>query len=324
MSDVLVSVNCITYNHEDYIADAIEGFLMQKTDFEYEILIHDDASTDGTAEIIREYEKKYPDLIKPIYQTENQFSKGVSRISYTFNDTRVEGEYIALCEGDDYWTDPKKLQKQVDYMEEHPDCSMTFHAAEILYEGNKGLKKKIKPYDSDTRVSIKDIIIEGGGHCPTASILYKKKILKDPPDLFFEWPVGDYILQILLADNGFVYYFDSIMSVYRKGINDSWTNRMRNNPKKRKQKLELIFDLFNKLDEITNKNYTNYIKKKKLIDRGTLLLHMARFPEIMDKKYFKKHIKEIETKKRFKIFLLYKFPSLYNILRNIKHKIIKK
>ena len=100
----LVSICCLTYNHAPYIRDAIEGFLMQKTNFPVEILIHDDASTDGTADIIREYETRYPDIIKPIYQTENQYSKGV-KISREYQFSRARGKYIALCEGDDYWTD---------------------------------------------------------------------------------------------------------------------------------------------------------------------------------------------------------------------------
>ena len=110
----IVSICCITLHHEKYIRDAIEGFLMQKTSFPIEILIHDDASTDDTANIIREYEEKFPNIIKPIYQTENQYSKGIS-ISATYQFPRALGKYIALCEGDDYWTDPLKLQKQVDF-----------------------------------------------------------------------------------------------------------------------------------------------------------------------------------------------------------------
>ncbi len=111
MEELIVSISCKTYNHEDYIADAIDGFLQQKTNFKYEILIHDDASTDRTADIIRAYEKKYPDLIKPIYQTVNQYS--IEGVSVTqLNLSRAKGKYIAECEGDDYWIDPYKLQKQ--------------------------------------------------------------------------------------------------------------------------------------------------------------------------------------------------------------------
>ena len=99
----LVSICCITYNHAPYIRQCLDGFMMQQTNFTFEVLIHDDASTDGTADIIREYESKYPDIIKPIYQTENQYSKGV-KVSATFNFPRAKGKYIAMCEGDDYWT----------------------------------------------------------------------------------------------------------------------------------------------------------------------------------------------------------------------------
>ena len=120
--NVLVSICCITYNQEAYIRDALEGFVKQKTNFRYEVLIHDDASTDRTAEIIREYEEKYPDLIKPILQTVNQYSLGLTNVSGTWNFPRAVkngSKYIAMCEGDDYWIDEHKLQRQVDYLEAH-------------------------------------------------------------------------------------------------------------------------------------------------------------------------------------------------------------
>jgi len=115
----LVSITCATYNHEAYIKEALEGFVMQKTSFPFEIIVHDDASTDNTASIIREYEARYPDLFVTIYEAENQYSKGygdLSRIIYS----AVRGKYIAVCEGDDYWTDPYKLQKQVEFLEYNP------------------------------------------------------------------------------------------------------------------------------------------------------------------------------------------------------------
>lgn len=119
----LVSICTITYNHSQYIRECLDGFLMQKTNFAFEVLIHDDASTDGTEEIIREYEAKYPEIIKPIYEKENQWVKG-RRGSNVFNFPRARGKYIALCEGDDYWTDPLKLQKQVDFLEGNPEYGL--------------------------------------------------------------------------------------------------------------------------------------------------------------------------------------------------------
>jgi len=122
-SSPFLSICCLTYNHAPYIRKCLDGFLMQKTDFEFEILIHDDASKDGTEEIIREFEAKYPEIIKPIYELENQWVKG-RRGSSKFNFPRVRGKYIALCEGDDYWTDPLKLQKQVDFLEANEDYGL--------------------------------------------------------------------------------------------------------------------------------------------------------------------------------------------------------
>lgn len=115
MNDVLVSICCLTYNQEDYIDNCIQGFLLQQTNFPIEIIIYDDASTDNTSQIISEYKNKYPDLIKVIYQDINHFSQGIQPF-FKFLFPQAMGEYIAYCEGDDYWTDPLKLQKQVDFM----------------------------------------------------------------------------------------------------------------------------------------------------------------------------------------------------------------
>lgn len=131
----LVSICCLSYNQAGYIQECLDSFLMQQTSFRIEILIHDDASTDGTDKIIRQYAEKYPDTIFPLFEVENQLSKGMNgKMDITFNYSRARGKYIASCEGDDYWTDPLKLQKQVDFMESHPDYSVCFHRCTHLYE----------------------------------------------------------------------------------------------------------------------------------------------------------------------------------------------
>ena len=123
METPMVSICTVAYNHAPFIQQCMDGVLMQKTSFPIELLIHDDASTDETADIIREYEACHPDVIKAIYQTENQYSKGYQIwAKYLF--PNVRGKYIALCDGDDYWTDPLKLQKQVDFLETHPDYAI--------------------------------------------------------------------------------------------------------------------------------------------------------------------------------------------------------
>lgn len=144
MKSPIVSICCITYNHAPFIRKALDGFLMQEppTDVSkdepwYEILIHDDCSTDGTTEIIKEYAAKYPDRIFPLYEAENQYKKvGTVGIDY-FNYNRARGRYIAYCEGDDYWIDPYKLQKQVDFMDANPEYSVCFHRAKH-YNVNTG------------------------------------------------------------------------------------------------------------------------------------------------------------------------------------------
>ena len=129
-----VSICCVTYNHEKFIRRCLDGFLMQQTQFPIEVIIHDDASTDGTQKIIEEYTSKYPGIIFPLFQKENQYRKGVRGMNAKFNFPRCTGKYIALCEGDDFWNDPHKLQKQVDFLEAHPDYFLTGHDANIIDE----------------------------------------------------------------------------------------------------------------------------------------------------------------------------------------------
>lgn len=137
MNNPLVSILCVTYNHVDYIKDCLEGFVKQKCDFEFEVLIHDDASTDGTQGVIKEYWDKYPDIIKPILQTENQWSKKPGGINLRFNYPRASGKYIALCDGDDSWIDEKKLQKQINFLENNSDFSVVCSAYMLIENGEK-------------------------------------------------------------------------------------------------------------------------------------------------------------------------------------------
>lgn len=142
MSKLLVSICCLAYNHENFIRDCLDGFIIQKTDFDFEILIHDDASTDKTADIIKEYEALFPKIIKPIYQSENQYSKGIG-VSANFNFPRAKGKYIALCEGDDYWIDPYKLQKQVDFLEVNSDYGLVCTDFSILEQSTGKIQESL-------------------------------------------------------------------------------------------------------------------------------------------------------------------------------------
>ncbi len=231
---IMVSICCITYNQASYIRDALEGFIKQDTDFAFEVLIHDDASTDGTAEIISEYAGAYPDLIFPILQKENQYSKGLTNISGTFNFPRARGNYIAMCEGDGYWTDPGKRKRQVEYMEAHPDCSLCFHSADVEVQGRAVTERQMRPYRGDRKVTSEEIIDKTSGY-PTASLMFRTDMVQPLPDFYVKAPIADIPLQLMAAARGWAYYMDSSMCVYRLGGAASWTTLMKQGDYEKKQ-----------------------------------------------------------------------------------------
>lgn len=260
----LVSISCITYNHENYIRDAIEGFLMQKTTFPVEILIHDDASTDKTADIIREYENKYPDIIKPIYQFDNKYSKGIS-VSETYNFPRARGKYIAMCEGDDYWTDPLKLQKQVDFLEANTDCSLCFHASKHIRNNNPENNSIHKPkkLPADNKFEMKHTILGGGGFMATNSMLFYSKYIQDRPMWMENTPVGDLPLMLLLAFKGKIGYIDDVMSVYRIASSPTAWSQTIQEPSIRKSFHYALLEMFNEFDKWSSKRFHSFVVKEK-------------------------------------------------------------
>jgi len=267
----LVSISCITYNHAKYIRDAIESFLMQKTNFTYEILIHDDASTDGTENIIREYKKKYPDIIKPLYETENQWSKGI-RGSAVFNFPRALGKYIAMCEGDDYWTDPYKLQKQVGFLEineeyglVHGDCNFYFEEKKRWeYNANKNLTNNNPVFSKE---DIFYQLIDASYKVRTATVVFRKELLKKikPNDLNFL--MGDTPLWLDFSLITRFKYFDEVFAVYR--ITSESASRTNNRVK------QLRFSLSMAEMRIYYTNKYGYPINQKLKTRynGTLLAY---------------------------------------------------
>ncbi len=220
---MIISVYCLVYNQKNFIRQCLDGILMQKTNFKFEILINDDCSTDGTSEIIKEYEQKYPDIIKPVYQKENQFSKGIS-ICKNFIFPRVKGKYVAICEGDDYWTDPYKLQKQVDFMEQNPDYSICFHNVKRIFE-NSSISQDIFP-EQVVLTSIYDISKESLLECnfiPTNSVIYRWSAVKNVVDKIPDKIVpGDWYLNLIFAECGKIHFIREVMSVYRINQGSIW------------------------------------------------------------------------------------------------------
>jgi glycosyltransferase involved in cell wall biosynthesis len=225
MSKPLVSILCPAYNHELYIAEAIESFLMQKTDFDFEIIIHDDASTDKTAEIVKFYENKYPEKFNNIYQNENQFSKDTMSVSrILFN--AAKGKYIALCEGDDYWTDPLKLQKQVDILENNNGISIV--CGNCLKRENDIFSEYSFPFNNFNNLTRRNQIskfLASEKWIPVLNFVFRNnslifKNIISKPDNF----PGDFQILFNCLKIGKFYYLDDILGVYR--IHDASFSRV--------------------------------------------------------------------------------------------------
>lgn len=224
-NDTLVSVYCLAYNHEKYIRQTLVGFVNQEVNFKFEVYVHDDASSDNTAAIIREFEGKYPSIIHGIYQTENQYSKGVN-ISHDILGRFLKGKYIAVCEGDDYWCSKDKLQLQVDILENNPSYSACVHQTKCLNcKNNK--KSYVAKFDSDRIIDLKTVIENAGCAYHTSSLLYRREYFFNQPDFLYTIKgVGDYPLSIYLALMGQIYYLNKALSVYRLfSCDTAWSSR---------------------------------------------------------------------------------------------------
>lgn len=244
MNKPLVSIICTAYNHEKFIRDCLDGFLIQKTDFPFEVLINDDASTDKTADIIRAYEDKFPDIIKPIYQQENQYTKGDS-LWRTILFPRVKGKYIAICEGDDYWTDPQKLQKQVDFLNgAHPGYVMSFHDARLIDEEGNLISKSM--FLNKEKKDLSNIDIISGKYMHTSTVMFESKLLNQYMKGSFKGLNGDAILFTMLAHyGGAKYLYDIQSNNYRIHNGGIWSSlkrydRLRHNIDTRSQLLDIV------------------------------------------------------------------------------------
>lgn len=319
--DTMVSICCITYNQASYIRDALDGFIKQNTDFGYEVLIHDDASDDGTAEIIREYAERYPNLIYPILQTENQYSKGLTNISGTFNFPRARGKYIAMCEGDDYWTDADKLQKQVDYMEAHPDCSLCFHSAKVEVLGRAVTERQMRPYRGDRNVLSEEIIDKTSGY-PTASLMFRAEMVKQLPEFYVQAPIADIPLQLMAAARGWAHYMDSPMCVYRLGGAASWTTLMKQGNYEQKQRdyAEAMEAMYRGFDRESGGKFHNTVEHA--IQRLVFLtrVNTRKYGEVLDRKN-REFYRELNLRTRFFIRLETAAPGLYKWLQGMFHRV---
>ena len=216
---ILVAIHCLVYNHEPYLRDCFEGFVMQKTNFRFVAIVHEDCSTDNSAAIIREYEAKYPDIFRPIYETENQYSKPDGSLGRIMNAAidATGAKYIAMCEGDDYWTDPYKLQKQVDYMEAHPECAICFHPV-MVHDQRTGEEYQDTLTKGPQITTINDLA-RIGNYIHTPSVLYRyQPEVSEKMSQLGKLGVGDYLSYMLYAQYGNICKLPDYMAVYRQGV----------------------------------------------------------------------------------------------------------
>ena len=214
MKEPLVSIICDAFNQEAYIATCLEGFINQKTDFPFEVLIHDDASTDNTAAIIREYENKYPHIINPVYQTENKYSKGIG-IWFTYQFPRVKGKYIALCEGDDYWSDPLKLQKQVDFLEANPEYGLCYTKTNVYFQSTNEIGEETW---GEAIRNVHDLILYGNKICTLTTCFrasLAQEFIEKAEKVSASWKMLDYPMWIYLSLKSKIHFMDCSTSVYR-------------------------------------------------------------------------------------------------------------
>ena len=317
MDNIAVSVICAAYNHEKYIRDALEGFVSQKTDFRFEVLVNDDASTDGTAAIIREYAEKYPDIIRPVYQPENLYSKGV-KIWRDVLLPMARGRYIAFCEGDDYWCDDGKLAMQKSYLDTHPECSAVVHNSRFF--SVKTGESYVRYGDCDRDVSVAECISSGSAAFHTSSIMERRELSIDPPAFVYSISgVGDYPRAIYLVMSGTVHYFGRVMSVYRAGTSGSWTERVAQNEERMIKLNRDIVRMLEMADEYSEGRYSAEISAAVNLHEHTLCLLEHRYGDMFCKKY-REYNRAIPMKLRMKYRILALFPFLFGLRTRIKNK----
>lgn len=309
-NEIMVSINCLVYNHEEYLRKCLDGLLMQKTNFEYEILINDDASTDGSADIIREYERRYPEIIKPIYQTENQHSLGKS-MSRTFQYPRAQGKYVAWCEGDDYWTDENKLQLQVDALENNKNCNFCAHNVAIFNELSQKFEGGYPSISLNTGVfsgeKILDyLLIDKLYIFQTSSFLCRKDILLESLNTNFLKKCATSInTMIYFASKGDFYFIDETMSCYRHFSKNSFSMLQKDKTNKVKHKKKWInsrIELKDYLKQYYGDKYSKVIDDEILNDEFLINRLSENYKACLSKKY-KAIYRKLSIKERIFIIL---------------------
>jgi len=326
-----VSVLIVTYNHEKYIAKALDSVLMQEVDFDYEIVTGEDCSTDNTRDILIDYQSKHPDKIKLILQEKNLGFYGKYNFILTFNACR--GQYIAMLEGDDYWTSPDKLQKQVDVLDNDSDCAICFHNVMVIYEDAPELSHPFyfrdpngpfmqgKPKPIST---LEDLI--KGNFIQTPSVMFRARLFEKLPNWFHMAFPGDWALHMLNAHHGNIRYIDEVMGVYRVHSGGAWSQIV-SCPKKYIQKIQREIEVYRLINIHFNFHFAKIIRSltsfryllmaeeyKKSGDRVNSFINLLK---CISRFRFNQHI---STSRLFLRILELSLPKAYKILKGLKYR----
>ncbi len=319
MSDnIVVSVICIAYNQEKYIRECLDSVLCQKTDFKFEIIVQDDASSDNTVAIIKEYAEKYPKLIVPVLHTENQFSK----YGYiVFDDvlTIARGDYIAFCECDDFWCDDNKLQMQVDILRNNPNCHICVNKVGSCKENGEPLSSELPSYQLNTAVYHPEYLLEKGLEFQLSGTLFLRNDFEKYNNSKFGFFISPtptdtklYLYFISLCD---YYYCDRITSIHRSASIGSWSsNQSKLTLGRRIEYFNNRIELYELYDKYTEGKFSEIIEKKIDKEKTYLLALKGDFSFIINVLKYKPS--KIKTKELFYLFAESRFPKLIKYLKH--------
>lgn len=308
VESIKVSVICTVYNQADYVEQCLQSLVSQETDFPYEVIVHDDCSTDGTTEIVKRFADEHADKIVLLLESENQYSQGIDFEKLLA--PHVRGKYIALCEGDDWWIDSSKLQKQFDYMEAHPEAAACSHAAKRYIDSRQCYGSDLAPVSEERDLNTDDMIAMGN-HIPTNSFFYRFEFFITP-DVYKNWGVGDYPESIYLSTCGTFHYDPAVMSAYRVGAKNSWTSRMTSSVESNVKSLKKRIDGLEAFDRYTDGRYSRSVSNA-VHDREISIAVLKRdFKSIKNTARYRSY----SLKKRMALWLKCANPKLFSVLQD--------
>ncbi len=309
--DMKVSISMVTYNHEQFIAKAIDSVLMQKTDFDYEIVIGEDCSRDGTRSIVLDYQRRYPDKIRLLLNEKNigMHKNGVQTVQ------ACTGEYVAMLEGDDYWTSPCKLQKQVDFLDEHRDCVICFHNALLVHEDGSQQPYVYCPPDQNKFSTIEDLLIKGN-FLPTCSKMYRRSLLDKIPEWVFSLKMGDWPIDVLISRHGNIGYINEIMGEYRIHHSGVWFGMRQNWEELTKANMDAYHKLYSVL-EAKYKKIIRHVLHEQCVEISEKYDELGELDKAKEFAgiSFTKHF--IISARSFRLILKFYFPLLFQLFKSI-------